>query len=307
MRGLKMLLLMGCLCALVCLSSAQWPSWIEVRVEHKEASARIASPGRAMLCDGGNVTIVVDIEGGSGPWQVVMHRDGEFFARLKVSDADSWSNIMRRPSVRSVSAQTSLPGTYTLSRVCDANYCNGTVANTSLAVELASPPTARIEPPCKAICVGSKGAPNTHQVIVRGRAPLTVHFSLVGSETVGFSTVISSEGAHPLSKQASCCPPSRSFDSHELHEHVSAPRSRSAIAAVCASRCHGSCALTSVGLICTGDLVSRIVGDHGAVPQRAMPGGDVDSHAHFYSCCAFRTARLPAPPLPAVLPLPLLP
>jgi hypothetical protein len=234
MRGLKMLLLMGCLCALVCLSSAQWPSWIEVRVEHKEASARIASPGRAMLCDGGNVTIVVDIEGGSGPWQVVMHRDGEFFARLKVSDADSWSNIMRRPSVRSVSAQTSLPGTYTLSRVCDANYCNGTVANTSLAVELASPPTARIEPPCKAICVGSKGAPNTHQVIVRGRAPLTVHFSLVGSETVGFSTVISSEGAHPLSKQASCCPPSRSFDSHELHEHVSAPRSRSAIAAVCA-------------------------------------------------------------------------
>ena len=200
MRGLRALLLVGCLSALACPGTAQWRSWIEVRVERKDVSARIASAGRVVLCDGGNATVTVDVEGGTGPWQVVMHRNGEFYSRLKISEAESWSTMMLSKSVRSVSGQTTLEGTYTLKSVCDANYCNGTVANTSLLVELAVPPTARISPPCTPKCIDEPNE-SAHFLELTGTPPFHVHMSLVGSETMGFGATFPTAGRHLLPQQ----------------------------------------------------------------------------------------------------------
>lgn len=206
MRGLRALLLAGCLSVLACPGTAQWSSWIEVRVERKEASARIASAGKVVLCDGGNATIVVAVEGGTGPWHVVMLRNGEFYSKVKISEAESWTSFLG-PSVRSVSTQTTLAGSYTLGSVCDFNYCNGTVANTSLVVSLAFPPAARISPPFKPKCLDERSE-DTHFMELTGTPPFNVHLSLVGSDTMGFGATYSTEGRHVLPQQVldSCSP-----------------------------------------------------------------------------------------------------
>ncbi|EKX47111.1 hypothetical protein GUITHDRAFT_137719 [Guillardia theta CCMP2712] len=200
------LLLLALLAA--CPGVSSWPSWIEIHVEHTSASAKLR-PGNVTICDGGTAKLAVSVQGGTGPWkagyvllgrdtrmtpmQVTILRDSKYFDSLLINPAAfSWSST----TLATETVETSLPGKYTLGRVCDAHFCNGTVSTAPFVVSVASPPTARILH-SGPICLPLVKSFTEKLLELQGVPPFQVELALVGTDKT-VSVKYPSAGKHVL-------------------------------------------------------------------------------------------------------------
>jgi len=188
--GIIVRLLLLAVCCL-CLVEGQWlSSWIEVEPTQPSASLR---RGNMSLCDGENATLYVSVRGGAGPWRVEVRRDGKMFTllTLEARPMQLFPAIFAKQDSDASASQmisTALPGSYTLSRVCDCHYCNGSVSNATFNVSFNTPPLARIVPVHTELCMdGASPRPPAGiaypRVHLSGVPPFHVTFSLVGHVT----------------------------------------------------------------------------------------------------------------------------
>eukprot|EP00288_Rhodomonas_lens_P020123 CAMPEP_0177689230 /NCGR_PEP_ID=MMETSP0484_2-20121128/63_1 /TAXON_ID=354590 /ORGANISM="Rhodomonas lens, Strain RHODO" /LENGTH=555 /DNA_ID=CAMNT_0019199575 /DNA_START=68 /DNA_END=1733 /DNA_ORIENTATION=+ len=187
--------------------ASQWPSWIEVHVEDTAAqawfpdaiapnqrSSYTVRPAQMSLCDDGqrNATFKVAVRGGTGPWKVLILRDGEFFTRLTLHSSRF---ELISSGVNTGQILTAVPGTYSIGRVCDTNFCNGTVLPGSVKVAMVPIPSARVSPACTPVCLEAEES--KHVLSLTGIPPFSAAFSLVGGDLT-IHTTFDSEGDHQL-------------------------------------------------------------------------------------------------------------
>eukprot|EP00960_Hanusia_phi_P065894 766247-Hanusia_phi.AAC.2 len=112
------------------------------------------------------------------PRQVSILRDYKYFDTLLINPVSfAWS----ASAVATETVETWLPGAYTLGKVCDAHFCNGTVSSAPFVVSFASPPTAQILRSAP-VCLPLVKSFSEELLLLQGVPPFQVELALVGTD-----------------------------------------------------------------------------------------------------------------------------
>ena len=162
-------------------SESRWLEWSAPTVSASATLELVGSrKGREeFLCEGGvksSALLKITVQDGIPPWRVGVLRDGELFEKLQIEQQGMW---VLNAFAASHIVNTTAPGVYTLGQLCDAHFCNGTVASTAIVVSVRQAPAAHLEQACSAVCLGNGtggGAPPP-RLLLSGAPPFSVTFS----------------------------------------------------------------------------------------------------------------------------------